>query len=159
MKRILPFISITSGRLSANNMALCALRAIDFFSQNVMSRMTQTYVIINRNNRRLILFLQTHVHFATILQVATMNCFWIIVPRAIMRCIYSFCVDAKFDEQSARCVAGTVACRRGSTALTFVSECRWAEHRRKRPSAYSGENRAALSARSVVRVLSNALHG
>jgi len=89
MKRIPPFISITSGRLSVNNMALCALRAIDFFSQNIMLRMTQTYVIINRNNCRLILFLQMHVHFATILQVTIMSCFWIIVPRAITRRIYS----------------------------------------------------------------------
>jgi len=33
-----------------NNMALCALRAIDFFSRNVTLRTPQTYVIVNRNS-------------------------------------------------------------------------------------------------------------
>lgn len=43
----------------------------------------------------------------------------------------------------------------------LVSECRWAERRRKEPSARSGENRAALLGEdsTVVRVFSNASHG
>lgn len=124
------------------------------FSRNVMLRMTQHMLpsietVVNS-------FVGSYFSFrectlATILRVAITNRFWTIalVERSYVAFL-SFCVDTKFDGQSARCAcgraAGAVARRRESTALTFVSECRWAEHWRKEPSALSGENRAALLA-------------
>lgn len=150
MKRILPFISITSGRMGANNMALCALRAIDFFFRNVTLRTTQTYVISSietlGSSWRARSFSRKARNIGD--DFASRDNKLFLDDRSSSddrTSYYSFCVDAKIvDGQSARCVARTVARRRGSTALMFVSECRWAERRRKRPSARSGENRAAL---------------